>query len=70
MVTIIRAPSVLNKCDIIMNFEKDFLGGIDNELNDSRYKLTTIEVLGEEVWVIDSNNSKIKWSLWTVSKKK
>ena len=70
MVTIIRAPSALNKCDIVMNFEKDFLNDIDNELSDSLYKFTAIEVLGKEIWVIDSDNNKIRWSLWTVLKKK
>lgn len=70
MVTIIRAPSVLNKCEIVMNFEKDFLSEIDHELSDSLYKFTAIDVLGKDVWVIDSGNKKIKWSIWTVSEKK
>lgn len=53
-----------------MNFEKDFLSEIDQELSDSLYKFTALDVLGKDVWVIDSGNKKIKWSLWTVSEKK
>lgn len=70
MVSIIQSPSVLNECERVMKFEKDFLMSEFNPHSDTIYELNNLEVMGNDVLVIEQANQNFKWSLWMVLEKK